>query len=463
MPITSIIFRIDGADHQPLTALEPSANHREIQLMDLPSILGHGIGVTLSNMASLRLQPSEIAVDLILLASAVYAADKQINRKTHAQDSWTREIDIHVPVSNVDTWNGVAPTVQKALGFLTGDKWRIRFHERPQNHQRLAPEVAEPSLLMPDCVSLFSGGLDSYVGAIDLLAGGRRPLLVSHGWVKTDTHHQDLTLNHLKNGRDAGDLFHLHSRIGFNNSLLTAQNQREGTERSRSFMFFSLAALAASGLNPGTTIFVPENGLISLNIPLDPLRLGSLSTRTTHPYFISRFNDVLREIGIQAHLVNPYRHKTKGEMVRECKDQAVLQAGLADTISCSSPNKARWVPAADRPANYQGHCHCGWCVPCIIRRAAVRASGIGDPTPYLLQSLTDAPLNSRSAKGADVRSFQVAIARLNNSLRRAKVIVRETGPLSDFPGEIDQFAQMYLRGMQEVGALIQGAVVHPHA
>ena len=33
-----------------------------------------------------------------------------------------------------------------------------------------------------DCVSLFSGGLDSAIGAIDLLAAGRAPLLVSHAY-----------------------------------------------------------------------------------------------------------------------------------------------------------------------------------------------------------------------------------------------------------------------------------------
>jgi hypothetical protein len=31
-------------------------------------------------------------------------------------------------------------------------------------------------------------------------------------------------------------------------------------------------------------LHVPENGLIVINVPLDPLRLGAFSTRTTHPF-----------------------------------------------------------------------------------------------------------------------------------------------------------------------------------
>ena len=33
-------------------------------------------------------------------------------------------------------------------------------------------------------------------------------------------------------------------------------------------------------------ILVPENGVISINVPLTVRRVGTLSTRTTHPYFI---------------------------------------------------------------------------------------------------------------------------------------------------------------------------------
>ena len=64
------------------------------------------------------------------------------------------------------------------------------------------------------------------------------------------------------------------------------------------------------------TLKVPENGLISVNVPLDPLRLGALSTRTTHPFYIARWNDVLTTLGVNVRIENPYWDKTKGEMVK---------------------------------------------------------------------------------------------------------------------------------------------------
>jgi hypothetical protein len=73
-----------------------------------------------------------------------------------------------------------------------------------------------------------------------------------------------------------------------------------------------------------TTITVPENALISLNVPLDPLRLGAFSTRTTHPFFISSFNTFLSRLGISAQLFNPYRFKTKGDMAAECRKVALF-------------------------------------------------------------------------------------------------------------------------------------------
>ncbi len=49
----------------------------------------------------------------------------------------------------------------------------------------------------------------------------------------------------------------------------------ENSTRGRSFLFFALGVFAGTGLGNGFVLRVPENGLIALNVPLDPLRLGS--------------------------------------------------------------------------------------------------------------------------------------------------------------------------------------------
>ena len=91
----------------------------------------------------------------------------------------------------------------------------------------------------------------------------------------------------------------------------------EETTRGRSFLFFSCGVFAGSGLGRAFTLKVPENGLIALNVPLDPLRLGSLSTRTTHPFYTARWNELVRVLCLPATLDNPYWDRTKGEMVAE--------------------------------------------------------------------------------------------------------------------------------------------------
>src|SRR5712664_2091842 len=89
----------------------------------------------------------------------------------------------------------------------------------------------------------------------------------------------------------------------------------EKTTRGRSFLFLALGVLVGTGFAGPFTLRLPENGLIALNVPLDRLRLGSLSTRTTHPFYLARWNELLKLLGISGRLENPYWNKTKGEMV----------------------------------------------------------------------------------------------------------------------------------------------------
>jgi hypothetical protein len=195
---------------------------------------------------------------------------------------------------------------------------------------------------------------------------------------------------------------------------------------------------------------VPENGLIALNVPLDRLRLGALSTRTTHPFYIARWNEMLAALRIDGHIDNPYWNKTKGEMVAACASQAVLSKLAPSSLSCSSPTKGRWKK--------QPQGHCGFCLPCLIRRAAL---GPNDPTTYTLANLRAGTLNTKKAAGQQVRSFQIAIARLAARPNFAKVLIHKPGPLYDDPARHDELAGVYRRGLEEVGRLLSGVRTAP--
>ena len=73
-------------------------------------------------------------------------------------------------------------------------------------------------------------------------------------------------------------------------------------------------------------------------------------------------------------VVNPYEKMTKGEMVKECADKAYLLNVVADSNSCGKRGKRQYYYDNSRAS------HCGHCMPCMYRKAAL--VGEHDPTTY---------------------------------------------------------------------------------
>ncbi|NJK91771.1 MAG: hypothetical protein HC904_08080 [Blastochloris sp.] len=450
-----MVARFGSSDKKRVSSRWEDAQVTDVECIDLVGELDHGLDEALKRLAKLGLRPQESAIDLTILATLIFGADTRVPRSSEAQDGWTREIEINLPVSDVTSWDGLKPILERALKFLTGDFWYFAFRPRPVQYALLASTV-QPELREFSCVSLFSGGLDSYIGAVDALGRGETPLFVSH-YLSHTSKNQKLCMDHLKEKfhKTAAEFFR--ARIGFETEMIPSLAKKPGydgerTERSRSFLFFSIAALAASSLGKSVPVLVPENGLIALNVPLDRLRVGALSTRTTHPFFIARFNEIVRILGINANFVNPYRFKTKGEMARNCADPKFIKETAKDTISCSSPGKGR----------YQGNSpgHCGHCMPCLIRRASLVAAFGEDTTPYTLSKLKG-KLNSKEASGTHIRSFQVALEKLRSSPRYSAIAVSIPGPLTDCATEVPRLIAVYERGMNEVGALLNKVKTAP--
>jgi hypothetical protein len=300
----------------------------------------YGVDHPLDQLREWGFNPSEIGVELIMLATALTAADTRISRGAHSQDGWSREIDLHLPVSDVARWSSQAMLLQTMLRFLTGDRWQLFFRPRPTDAPSLVRPTEKLRMFEPSCVCLFSGGLDSFIGATNLLARRETPMLVSHWWDPNASKHQTNCIEALAARFAPQELHHVRAQIGFDHDTL-AQSSREDTLRGRSFLFFALAAATASAVGGVVTVYVPENGLISLNVPLDPLRVGALSTRTTHPFYMARFNELLQGLGIPAQLENPHRHQTKGEMVDSCLEKDFLRTSAKLTMSCSAEGKHR--------------------------------------------------------------------------------------------------------------------------
>ncbi len=449
----SIIARLGPADKAPVKVLQADSLSTEIRFVDGYRRLGFGLGQIIDQLMQRGVVPSETAADLGILAATITAADTRISRAADAQDGWTREIDLYLPVEEPARWEAMVPLLVRTLKFLTGDHWRLLFRERERKDKTLIQKpraIVRPTFTS---VCLFSGGLDSFIGAIDLFAAGKKPILVSH-YGDNSTSSQERCADQI--AKVYGDMRgrHVRANVRFDKNDFSHAMADEFTTRGRSFLFFALAALAASGLDRNPIIYVPENGLISLNVPLDRLRVGAWSTRTTHPFYMARWQEILNRLGIAARLENPYRFKTKGEMLAECKNRDIVRKHVVDTISCSSVTKSRWLGAAPR--------HCGFCVPCLIRRAAVTSAFGKDPTTYTIADLHARKLNSKAAEGEHVRSFQMMARRLKRRPGLETILVHKSGPLSDYTAaEVAKFADVFRRGIEEVDSVTNRAVVGP--
>jgi len=406
-----------------------------------PNVISNNIKETLS---SCGLSPSDEATDLLNAAISVYTADTRVIRSS-AYDNWTRDFVLHLPVRNPELWENAVPILKDMLTFLTGDHWDLQIRKSKRTVQR--PTKLATSQL-PKKVSLFSGGLDSFVGAVDLLEEKEPVLLVSH-YTSGPLSDVQKQVYKLLSKEYPGLSEHLRFRV---QPPKNSTEKTELTTRSRSILFMALGIAVASALGIGGSFYVPENGLISLNVPLTHTRTSSLSTRTTHPYFMELFRSLLSVLGLEIKVETPYQFQTKGEMLKNCKNQKLIQKGAILTMSCSHPGVGRHIKGGNP---FQ---HCGYCVPCIIRRASMAAVGMDSPSPYGIDVLTQPP-SPESGTGRDFRAFEMALARRREPDYRPLLEVINAGPIPGRPDGVAAYVDVFQRGMEEVeNFLVSGRV-----
>lgn len=427
-----------------------------VPLLDTAGCYSFGINSALEDLLKFDMKPTDIGIDLLILAVHVQVADTRISRERESQDSWTREIRLVVPVSDINLWNKTNKTLVRMLNFLTGDLWTIQFRIRPDDHKiNLPANTLELQNPIFNTVSLFSGGLDSYIGAVDMLEHKLVPLLISHASDGATSGTQKQCFNMLKEEYPKSPFNRLRLWMDVS-EIKIGSGESEKSTRGRSFLFFAIGVFAGTGLGKPFALQIPENGLIALNAPLDQLRLGSHTTHTTHPFYVARWNDLLNILGFNAKVQNPFWKMTKGEMIKASKNRAFLARTMAHTLSCSSPTKSRWKGGNER--------HCGYCLPCLIRRAAIDyGAGKGaDKTEYTIDNLRDHPLNSKRAEGVQIRSVQHALNMLKNHPEISSTIIHKPGPLSDLTVEEQgDLSNVYNRGLNEVGSILDGVETKP--
>ena len=386
-----------------------------------------------------RLAVPAAALDLLKVAAAAYCAD----RLTERPGTWTRSIDLDIPVREFAAWSAVRDLFVEAVSFLSGDRWQLEVRGSTE-------PVSTPTELAAsvDAVCLFSGGLDSFTGALDLLADGKTVCLVGHhGAGQANQAQQALwtALARRYKGRCILRRFFLQPAAPAAAQRRPLPSGRESSQRSRSLLFLAAGLAVAAGYGPDVPLYIPENGLIGINVPLTGARAGSLSTRTTHPHFIASFSECVRQLGITNPIVNPFRTMTKGEILAACSDQKTLRELAGHTLSCAHPETARW--AQEEQTN------CGYCFPCLIRRASMHHVGLDRASDYTYDALTD-DAELAQGKGSDLRAL---IRSLNRRSKPTDVLRNGPVPAED----VAAFARVYERGRRETLAWMTAAAPSP--
>lgn len=304
--------------------------------------------------------------DLLDLAVLVYIADELVARAS-APDRWTRRFELVVPVRSPDLWARASPLLEETLRFLAGDDISFSWLPREQmpgfgSHRKKLPGRF-------DTVCLFSGGIDSLLGAWRALTSGHRVILVGHQAEGITASVQTKLAGALR-ARFPGAVTHIQCRAARalrEQPTFPLPEKCEDSHRPRSFLFLGVAAAiaAATGID---RIWIPENGLIALNAPLQSSRVGTLSTRTAHPRFLDLFRRLIGALGVFGGAVqNPFLYLSKTDMLRDLPED--VRALLPMTVSCAHAGHVRWEGA-------RGTYHCGYCVPCLYRRVAMIEAGL---------------------------------------------------------------------------------------
>jgi Queuosine biosynthesis protein QueC len=303
-------------------------------------------------------------IDLLEVASYVYAADSAISRGGRADAQmgmrWRRRLRFLIPVRVPNLWSSapVASALVETLSFLSEDEYDFEFRsfsQIPSPETYFEFPTTEASRFTPDEVILFSGGLDSFAGTIDRLAvHGKKVALVSHRSGPKIASTQSRLVDQLQCRFGTDRVLHVPVWATLEGNL-----GKELTHRTRSFLFVALGAVAAQ-LFGRDQLCIFENGIVSLNLPPVSQVVGARATRTTHPQVLTGFRRVLAGIlDRPLRIENPFLWLTKAEVVERIAANRCSDL-IRDTRSCTRVHDMTVL-----------HPHCGRCSQCIDRRFAV--------------------------------------------------------------------------------------------
>ena len=312
---------------------------------------------------------SPLQADLIDIALACYVADRLARRKVEKKSSrfqWSRNLSLRIGVRTPAIWSSeILEELSELLHLLTDDQWNFEMVpiDRPQKLQE-TQGLLFPLLHALVKVSLYSGGLDSYAGAVQEVSHFQDHsfVFVSGATNSRQVSAQSHQINAIKKF-SSSQIHHISIPFGIKREK-EFHYIEEPSQRSRGFLFLTLGVVAALKANLNT-LHLYENGVGAINLPYNASQQGAMNSRSTHPLFLLRMEMFLNKIlGEPFQIINPFLFHTKGEM---CKHQAMqfMAQCIPSTFSCDG-----------FPVRQAGKPQCGSCTSCLLRRLSLEIAGL---------------------------------------------------------------------------------------
>jgi hypothetical protein len=314
-------------------------------------------------------------IDLLVVAAAVEYCDLSVKRPALG---WARSFDLLVAVHEASTWSAppVRSVIEEALGFLTGDRWRLSFTDRRDPVVQV--KARKLDLNTPDRVIMpYSDGLDSRAVAA-LVEAEEKGGLVR---VRLGTKGADTTGRPHKKRRFMTVPYEV---------KLDKRARVESSARSRGFKFAVITGIAAQ-LARVNRIVVTESGQGALG-PILASTGQSYPDYRVHPAFTRRVEKVFELLtGSAPKYEYPRIWYTKGETLAEANALSIPPS-WHDARSC-------WQDS--RRVSFDGHRRqCGICAACMLRRMSLHRARIEEASSaYIWEDLAAPEIRDGAVAG----------------------------------------------------------------
>ena len=344
--------------------------HSILKLSYDPNSKSNNVKIGLPHFTqSLSVHIPERIKDLLEIAGYIYAADRSISRgaiDSLEYHSWARNLHFVFKVRDLEFWKleSTARLLTEALLYVSGDnKFEFTFVGGAKDIGQLNVFDAEginPEKRGKQTIALFSGGLDSLAGILNVLETTmNNVILVSHRANHGTTKTQQGIYKRLK-----GDY---PNRIKYYPFHCTLKGIRapEETQRTRIFLYTAVAfTLATIFGEDELTIF--ENGITSINFSKRADLINARASRTTHPKTLHQLQIFFSHVAQKKITLNhPFLFNTKTDIF-----QLIQSFNRHDyinsTVTCTK--------TFQKFHNNSNATHCGGCSQCIDRRFAAFAS-----------------------------------------------------------------------------------------